>query len=81
MLLRVGIPLRTIFIRSLVVTRQNIYSMRTLSYCSIPKKQVNNVLQVSGKHSKLWDIYTLISPFLFIELFSHQNYFLSLSRF
>jgi len=37
-LLRVGIPLRAIFIRSLVVTRQNIYSTRALSYCSIPNK-------------------------------------------
>jgi len=37
-LLRVWIPLRTIFIRSLVVTRQNIYSMRALSCCSIPNK-------------------------------------------
>jgi len=35
MLLHIGIPLRTIFIRSLVVTRQNIYSSRALSYCSI----------------------------------------------
>ena len=35
-LLRVGIALRTIFIPSLVVTRQNIYSTRALSYCSIP---------------------------------------------
>jgi len=24
--------------------------------------QVNNVLELSGKHSKLWEIYTLISP-------------------
>jgi len=37
-LLRLGIPLRTIFIRSSVVTRQNIYSTRALSYCSIPNK-------------------------------------------
>jgi len=38
MLLCVGIPLRAIFIRSLVVTRQNISSTRALSYCSIPIK-------------------------------------------
>jgi len=37
-LLHVGICLWTIFIRSLVVTRQNIYSTRALSYCSIPNK-------------------------------------------
>jgi len=36
--LRIGIALRTIFIRSLVVTRQNINSTRSLSYCSMPKK-------------------------------------------
>ena len=24
--------------------------------------QVNNVLELSGKHSKLWEIYALISP-------------------
>jgi len=27
------------------------------------QNQVNNVLQLSGKHFKLWEIYTLISPF------------------
>ena len=41
--------------------------------------QVNNVLELSGKHSKLWQIYTLISPLY--SLFSHQHYFLILSRF
>ena len=38
-LLRVGIPLRAIFIPSLVVTHQNIYSTRALSYCSIPNQK------------------------------------------
>ena len=37
-LLRVGIPLRTIFICSLVITPQNIFSTLALSYCSIPIK-------------------------------------------
>jgi len=37
-LLHLGIPLRTIFMRSLVVTHQNIYSTRALSYCLIPNK-------------------------------------------
>jgi len=38
MLLRVEICLRTIFISSLVITCENIYSMHALSYCSIPNK-------------------------------------------
>ena len=37
-LLHVRIPLPTIFIRSLVVTRQNIYSTCALSNCSMPNK-------------------------------------------
>jgi len=52
MILRVGIRLRTIFIPSLVV--------KTFTGCV--HYQVNSVLELSGKHSKLWEIYTLISP-------------------
>jgi len=37
MLLHVGIPLQTIFIRSLVITHQTIYSTGALSYCSTNK--------------------------------------------
>jgi len=78
-LLRVAIRLRTIFIASLVV--------KTFTGCvhwviaRYQLTQVNNVLELSGKRSKLWEIYTLISPLYFTLPPTLRPYFLILSRF
>ena len=49
-LLRVGIPLRTIFIPSLIVKT---FRVRTHWVIARTNSQVNNVLKLSGKHSKI----------------------------
>jgi len=61
MLLLVGIPLRTIFIRSLVV--KTLQYVCTELLLDTNQNQVNQFLKLSGKHSKFREIYTLISSF------------------
>ena len=61
-LLRVGIPLRTIFISILVVKTFTVRVHWVIARYQL-KSSINNVLKLSAKHSKLWEIFTLISPF------------------
>ena len=60
MLIRVRIPLRTIFIRRLVVKTFTV-PVHSELLLDTNQNQVNNVLKLPAKHSKLWEINTLIS--------------------
>jgi len=74
-LLRVGILFRTIFIPSLVVKTFTVCVYWVIARYQL--NQVNNVLELSGKHSKLWEIYTLISRLQFILPLTLLPYFIS----